>query len=54
MLTSADETFIHPASFVDLEHAAKQCRELTGSDMMPRVIYKGQLIPAGKMGEREC
>lgn len=28
-------------------------RKLTGSDMMPKLLYKGRVIPAGKLGTRK-
>lgn len=40
-------------NFVDTEHYRKQSESLTGSDIMPAVVYKGRLIPRGVLGERD-
>lgn len=31
----------------------EQCIALTGSDMMPPVLYKGRMIEAGRLGSRK-
>lgn len=41
-----------PAGPIDIEKQRTLCRELTGSDTMPAVIYKGRLIERGTLGFR--
>lgn len=37
----------------DMLQVRAQCRQLTGSDTMPPILYKGRLIPAGTLGTRK-
>jgi hypothetical protein len=43
---------VNCAKVSDMEHAREQCRALTGSVIMPAIIYKGRVIPSGEFGER--
>lgn len=40
------------ASKADTAKMVKACRDLHGTDMMPRVRYKGEIVEAGRLGTR--